>query len=112
MFASCEILENSLGVDNEILMRYISENLNGTIPYRYQQTENRIIKTDGKGSSSSKKVYYEELSDGVITIIIIAPIMAFGIIIAIIFFIRKMAINKLKDLLKFPQDFERFTNVY
>ena len=112
MFAPCEIIENSLGVDNEILMRYISENLGGTIPEQYKQTENRIIKTDGKGNSSSKKVYYEELSDGVVAIIIIAPITAFGIIIAIIFFIRKMAINKRKDLLKFPTDFERFTNVY
>ena len=48
MFANCEITKTAFGTDNEVLMRYISENLGGTIPYRYQQTENRIIKTDGK----------------------------------------------------------------
>ena len=48
MFTNCEITKTAFGSDNEVLMRYISENLEGTIPEQYKQNEKRIIKTNGK----------------------------------------------------------------
>ena len=48
MFPKCEILKDSLGVDNLALIDYIDENLNGTISEKYRTAEGRIIKTDGK----------------------------------------------------------------
>ena len=42
----------SIGVDNEVLLKYIRDYLNGVIPEKYQTIEGRIIKTEGKVSSS------------------------------------------------------------
>ena len=48
MFSNCEIVKTAVGVDNEALLRYIHDNLNGTIPYKYKTSEGRMIVTDGK----------------------------------------------------------------
>ena len=48
MFTNCEIIKTAFGVDNEVLMKYIKDDLNGTVPYKYQKAEGRIIKTNGK----------------------------------------------------------------
>ena len=97
------LLENSLGVDNEILMRYISENLGGIIPEQYKQIENRILKTDGKDINS--KNYSDDLSGSIIAIIIVVPIMTVIIIVAIVLILKKIRSNKVKGLIKVPQNF-------
>ena len=43
-----EVLKTSVGVDNEVLLRYIEKELGGTIPEKYAFTEDRIVKTIGK----------------------------------------------------------------
>ena len=48
MFSNCETLKTSIGVDNSVLLDYIQNNLNGTIPSIYRATEGRMIKTNGK----------------------------------------------------------------
>ena len=48
MFTNCETVKTSIGVDNEVLLKYIQNNLNGTIPSQYRATEGRMIKTNGK----------------------------------------------------------------
>jgi hypothetical protein len=48
MFTNCEIVKTAVGVDNEALLKYIEDNLNGSIPYKYKASEGRIIVTDGK----------------------------------------------------------------
>ena len=48
MFVPFDVIKTSIGVDNEILLRYINETLNGTIPEKYKAVEGRIVKTDGK----------------------------------------------------------------
>ena len=48
MFIGHEILKTSVGVDNEVLLDYIINNLNGTIPDKYRTSEGRLIKTNGK----------------------------------------------------------------
>ena len=48
MFSNAEILETSIGVDNEVLLDYIKNKLNGTIPSTYKTSEGRLIKTNGK----------------------------------------------------------------
>ena len=48
MFSNCEIVKTAVGVDNEALLRYIHDNLNGTIPNKYKTSEGRMIKTEGK----------------------------------------------------------------
>ena len=48
MFTNCETVKTSIGVDNEVLLKYIQNNLNGTIPSKYRATEGRMIKTNGK----------------------------------------------------------------
>ena len=48
MFSNSEILETSIGVDNEVLLDYITKKLNGTIPSTYKTSEGRLIKTNGK----------------------------------------------------------------
>ena len=52
MFTDCEIVKTAVGVDNEALLRYIHDNLNGTIPYKYKTSEGRMIVTDGKTSDN------------------------------------------------------------
>jgi len=48
MFSDCEVVKTAVGVDNEALLKYIQDNLNGTIPYKYRASEGRMIITDGK----------------------------------------------------------------
>ena len=48
MFANCETIKTSLGVDNEVLLHYIRNNSNGTIPIKYKAAEGRLLKTNGK----------------------------------------------------------------
>ena len=48
MFTPCEITKTAFGVDNEVLMKYIKDNLKGSIPSNYKQAEGRIIRTKGK----------------------------------------------------------------
>ena len=48
MFTNCEIIKALVGVDNEVLLHYIRNNSNGTIPIKYKTTEGRLIKTKGK----------------------------------------------------------------
>ena len=48
MFSDCETVKTAIAVDNEALLKYIQDNLNGTIPHKYRASEGRMIKTDGK----------------------------------------------------------------
>ena len=48
MFIPFDVVKTSIGVDNEILLKYIEENLNGVIPSKYKKVEGRIVKTNGK----------------------------------------------------------------
>ena len=100
MFRECEITKTAFGSDSEVLMRYINENLNGTIPLKYNQTENRIKKTEGKIYDDETIKYYHvkssnnKLSGGMIAVIVIVPIVVLAIIIATIYFVKKRNINK------------------
>ena len=111
MFVPCEIVKTAFGTDNEVLMKYISENLEGTIPTQYQTTENRIVKTKGKApdddddddnegnENSGVRVYHKKsnsgLSGGAIAAIVIAPIAVLGIIIATIYLVKARNIVKI-----------------
>ena len=102
MFRECEITKTAFGSDSEVLMRYINENLNGTIPLKYNQTENRIKKTEGKiyDDDETIRYYYDKssnnkLSGGAIAAIVIAPIAVLGIIIATIYFVKARNIVKI-----------------
>ena len=48
MFVGQEIIKTSVGIDSEVLLDYIKNNLNGTIPNKYRTSEGRLIKTNGK----------------------------------------------------------------
>ena len=48
MFTGLKIIETSIGLDNEIFIKYIKDNLKGIIPLNYKETEGRIIITNGK----------------------------------------------------------------
>ena len=48
MFIGLKIIETSIGLDNEIFIKYIKDNLKGIIPLKYKETEGRIIITNGK----------------------------------------------------------------
>ena len=48
MFKDLEVLKTSIGVDNEVVLNYIEHYLQGEIPDKYNQTEGRIIKTNGR----------------------------------------------------------------
>ena len=52
MFSNCEIVKTAIAVDNEALLLYIRDNLNGTIPNKYKTSEGRMIVTDGKTSDN------------------------------------------------------------
>ncbi|MBO6244535.1 MAG: 5'-nucleotidase C-terminal domain-containing protein, partial [Clostridia bacterium] len=52
MFAPFEVTKMSIGSDNEILLNYITENLNGVVPSKYNQSEGRIVLTYGKYSNN------------------------------------------------------------
>ena len=57
MFTDAEIVKTAVGVDNEVLLKYINETLKGVVPDKYSKTEGRILKTNGK-----------ELSDDIVII--------------------------------------------
>ena len=88
MFYPCEIIKTAIGSDNEILMKYVSENLNGVIPYKYQMNENRIVKTNGKIYESTNEDS-SGLSGGIIAVIVIVPVAVVAIIVVTIYFVRK-----------------------
>ena len=48
MFMNCETVRTSIGIENEVLLEYIKNNLKGNIPIKYKATEGRLIKTKGK----------------------------------------------------------------
>ena len=48
MFVPHEVITTSIGVDNEVLLKYIENNLGGVIPEKYKEVEGRIVKTEGK----------------------------------------------------------------
>ena len=103
MFTPCEITKTAFGTDNDVLIRYISENLGGVIPEQYQQNENRIAKTNGKDADDDNednaiRVYHkkssDDLSGGVIAAIVIATVVAVALLIAAIYFLKARNINK------------------
>ena len=53
MLKPLETLKDSIGVDNELFLNYIQEKLGGVIPSKYNQTEGRIIITNGKINNTS-----------------------------------------------------------
>ena len=58
MFKDKETLSTSIGVDNEIILKYINETLNGVIPDKYSKTEGRIMKTIGQTLSEDIKIIH------------------------------------------------------
>jgi 2',3'-cyclic-nucleotide 2'-phosphodiesterase (5'-nucleotidase family) len=58
MFSEAEITTTSVGVDNEVLLKYIKDNLGGKIPDKYKEVEGRIIKTMGKTKSKDIKIIH------------------------------------------------------
>ena len=58
MFAPYEITKTSIGVDNEVLLKYIKETLGGVIPDQYKMTEGRIMKTQGKSLNQDIKIIH------------------------------------------------------
>ena len=133
MFSPFETINTAIGLDNEIVIKYISENLKGVIPSKYQKNENRIIITNGKilknikpiksidyidskdpidSSDSIEKDYSNKSSGYKIALIIVVPIVVLIIIISSICCLkkRKRKINKIRDMQNVPQVFSRFTN--
>ena len=58
-----EVLKTSVGVDNEVLLKYIEEKLGGTIPEKYAFTEDRIVKTIGKEKDLSNDIIILHTND-------------------------------------------------
>ena len=58
MFSDKEITKTSAGVDNEVLLKYIRDNLKGEIPNEYMEPEGRIIKTMGKTKLKDIKIIH------------------------------------------------------
>ena len=58
MFSEAEIITTSIGVDNEVLLKYIKDKLKGLVPKDYYQTEGRIVKTIGKSRSKDIKIIH------------------------------------------------------
>jgi 2',3'-cyclic-nucleotide 2'-phosphodiesterase (5'-nucleotidase family) len=50
MFADAKITKTAVGVDNEILLKYIQDTLSGVVPEKYKETEGRITITNGRES--------------------------------------------------------------
>ena len=48
MFAPYPEEKTSIGIDNEILLKYIQEYLGGEVPAKYNTTQNRIYISDVK----------------------------------------------------------------
>ena len=45
MFQDLEQISTTMTVDNEVVMRYIEEDLGGVIPESYSQAQGRIVQT-------------------------------------------------------------------
>ena len=119
MFIPCEITKTAFGTDNEVLMKYISENLGGTIPEQYRQNENRIVKTNEKDNDDDNnnndifsqieinnnnnvvRAYHKKssggLSGGAIALIVLAPIVVLGILGATIYLVKTKSSNKIPE---------------
>ena len=113
MFYPCEIIETAIGSDNEILMKYISENLKGVIPSKYQSNENRIRKTEGKVYDYTTKYYYEKsngLSGGIIALIVIIPVLVLALTTATIYILRKMNIKEIQGTKTQTHNVDRFAS--
>ncbi len=48
MFSNCETVKTAVALDNEAVIKYIRNNLNGTISNKYKTSEGRMIITNGK----------------------------------------------------------------
>ena len=48
MFSDCETVKTAVALDNEAVIKYIRNNLNGTISNKYKTSEGRMIITNGK----------------------------------------------------------------
>ena len=48
MFSDCETVKTAVALDNEAVIKYIKDNLNGTISNKYKTSEGRMIITNGK----------------------------------------------------------------
>ena len=48
MFSNCETVKTAIALDNEAVIKYIRNNLNGTISNKYKTSEGRMIITNGK----------------------------------------------------------------
>ena len=48
MFSDCETVKTAIALDNEAVIKYIKDNLNGTISNKYKTSEGRMIITNGK----------------------------------------------------------------
>ena len=42
--------KTAVGVDNEVLLKYIKDTLNGVVPEKYKEVEGRITITNGRDS--------------------------------------------------------------
>ena len=67
MFAPYPELKTSIGVDNEILLKYILEKLGGEIPIEYNTTQNRIYISDEKNMTNPDGTPFTYSGDGFIT---------------------------------------------
>ena len=67
MFAPYPELKTSIGVDNEILLKYIVEKLGGEIPIEYNTTQNRIYISDKKNMTNPDGTPFTYSGDGFIT---------------------------------------------
>ena len=113
MFNPCEIIQTSIGVDNEVLMKYVNEDLNGIIPSKYQSSENRIIKTEGKIYDNPIRYYKNKsngLSGGIIALIIIIPILVLAITIGIIFYLRRMNSREIQERKDHKRTIDKFNS--
>ena len=52
MFVPFNVIKTSIGVDNEVLLKYISQTLNGIVPEKYKEVEGRILKTNGRNMTN------------------------------------------------------------
>jgi len=58
-----DVLKTSVGVDNEVLLKYIETYLAGTVPEQYAFTQDRIVKTVGKESALSDDIIILHTND-------------------------------------------------
>ena len=68
MFAPYPELKSSIGVDNEILLKYIQEYLSGEVPVEYNTTQNRIYISEGKDMTNPDVTPFTHSGDGFILV--------------------------------------------